>query len=190
VTNPTTGPFAGYRVTQPGNAGSGYVQGVEIGFQQRLSYLPGVLSGAGVSANYSYTSSTARGLPNRTDQPTLLRQAPNTWNFSPTYDTKKFSMRLGMSYNDKMLYQYQWETGADSIGPNGPVGDIYLYSHVQLDTEASYKLPFGFQVYVSGLNLNNEVFGFYNGSPQYVLQREYYHPTYAGGLRWTSTKEK
>jgi len=48
----------------------------------------------------------------------------------------------------------------------------------------------GFQVYAYGLNLNNEVFGFYNGSTQYVVQREYYHPTYAGGIRWTSGREK
>ncbi len=40
-------------------------------------------------------------------------------------------------------------------------------------------------VVVSGLNLNNEVFGFYNGSPQYVVQREFYKPTYAIGVRFT-----
>jgi TonB-dependent receptor len=190
VTNPTTGPFAGYRVTQPGNAGSAYVQGIEIGIQQRLSYLPSVLGGAGISANYSRTSSTARDLPGRSDQPALLRDAPNTWNISPTYDTKKFSMRVGMTYDDAMVYQYQWQDGADSIGPKGPVGDIYLYSHVQFDTQASYQLPWGFQVYGYGLNMNNEVFGFFNGSPQYVLQREYYHPTYAGGVRWNLTRER
>jgi hypothetical protein len=46
------------------------------------------------------------------------------------------------------------------------------------------------QVYAYGLNLNNEVFGFYNGSPQYVVQREYYKPTYAGGLRYNFTRER
>ncbi len=190
ITHPTSGPFAGYAVTQPGNAGSAYVQGIEIGFQQRLSYLPSLLGGAGISANYSHTSSTARGLPDRTDQPSLLRDSPNTWNISPTYDTKKFSMRIGMTYDDAMLYQYNWSDGADSIGPKGPVGDIYLYSHYQFDTQASYRLPGGFQVYGYGLNLNNEVFGFFNGSPQYVLQREYYHPTYAGGIRWNLSRER
>jgi hypothetical protein len=40
-------------------------------------------------------------------------------------------------------------------------------------------------VVVSGLNLNNEVFGFYQGSSQYMIQREYYQPTYSAGLRWT-----
>ncbi len=189
-TNPTTGPFAGYRVTQPGNAGSAYVQGVEFGFQQRLSYLPSVLHGAGISANYSYTTSTARDLPGRSDHPALLRQAPNTWNVSPTYDTKNFSMRVGMTFDDAMIYDYQWKDGADSVGVKGPVGDIYLYSHFQFDAQANYKLPLGFSVYAYGLNLNNEVFGFFNGSPQYVLQREYYHPTYAGGIRWSPARER
>jgi hypothetical protein len=72
----------------------------------------------------------------------------------------------------------------------GPAGDNYLYEHFQFDTQASYKLPWGFSVYAYGLNLNNEVFGFYNGSPQYVVQREYYHPTYAAGLRWNLAAEK
>ncbi len=177
-------------VSEPINAGSAYVQGFEIGFQQRLSYLPSVLGGAGLSANYSHTASAARDLPGRSDQPALLRDAPNTWNISPTYDTKKFSMRIGMTYDDAMIYQYQWQDGADSVGVKGPSGDNYLYSHFQFDTQASYQLPWGFQVYGYGLNLNNEVFGFFNGSPQYMVQREYYHPTYAGGIRWNLTHER
>ena len=189
-TKPTSGPFAGFLVTQPGNAGSGHVQGVELSFQQRLSYLPGFLSGTGIAANYSYTASLAKGIPGRSDSPALLRDAPNSWNISPTFDTKHFSMRVGMTYDDAMIYAYQWSDGADSVGVKGPVGDNYLYSHYQFDTQASYSLPHGFQVYAYGLNLNNEVFGFYNGSPQYVVQREYYHPTYAGGIKWTSSRER
>jgi TonB-dependent receptor len=189
-TKPTSGPFASFLVTQPWNAGSAYVQGVEFGFEQRMSYLPGPMGGLGISANYSYTTSTARDLPGRSDQPALLRQAPNTWNISPTFDTKRFSMRLGMTYDDKMIYAYQWTDGADSVGLKGPSGDNYLYAHFQVDLQGSYKLPWGFSVYGYGLNLNNEVFGFYNGSTQYVVQREYYHPSFAGGLRWNSVRER
>jgi TonB-dependent receptor len=191
-------------VSQSINAGSAYVQGFEIGFQQRMAYLPSVMGGLGLSANYSHTASSARDLPLRTDQPALLRDAPNTWNISPTYDTKRFSMRIGMTYDDAMIYSYQYHdlayatdaNGNPTIplqtvpnpqvnGTRGPGGDNYLYAHFQFDTQASYNLPAGFQVYAYGLNLNNEVFGFYNGSTQYMVQREYYHPTYAGGIRWT-----
>jgi TonB-dependent receptor len=188
-TYPHVTPGTNVLVTEPVNAGSGFVQGVEFSYQQKMSFLPGRFGGAGLSANYSYTTSTARDLPGRSDQPALLRQAPNSWNISPTFDTKRFSMRVGMTFDDKMIYQYQWMDGADSVGVHGPSGDNYLYSHYQFDTQASYKLPMGFEVYAYGLNLNNEVFCFYNGSPQYVVQREYYHPTYAGGLRWNSHRE-
>jgi TonB-dependent receptor len=202
-------------VTQPINAGSAYVQGVEFGFEQRLSYLPSVMGGLGITANYSYTNSTARQVdPLRDDTPPLIRQAPNTWNISPTYDTKKFSMRVGMTFDDKMIYSYQYHdlayvtdsngnpvvdptTGKQETMPSppvgglhGPSGDYYLYSHYQFDTQASYKLAGGFSVYAYGLNLNNDVFGFYYGSGQYVVQREYYHPTYAGGIRWNLTRER
>jgi len=43
---------------------------------------------------------------------------------------------------------------------------------------------------VYGLNLTNEVFGFYNGSPTWMVQREYYDRTVGAGLRWTSLPEK
>jgi TonB-dependent receptor len=206
-------PGAPTLVTQPSNAGSAHVQGVEFAYQQRLSYLPGVLRGAGISANYSYTTSQASEVdPLRTDSPALLRQAPNSWNISPTFDTRRFSMRVGMTFDDKMIYAYQYENlqyatdangnpvlvnGVPQTTPNpqvggvaGPAGDNYLYAHYQFDTQASYRLPWGFEVYGYGLNLNNEVFGFYNGSAQYVVQREYYHPTYAGGVRWNLTRER
>lgn len=192
TTRPTSGPFAGFLVTQPGNAGSASLTGFEVAYQQRLAFLPGVLRGAGISANYSYTTSRADNVQDgRTDSPALLRQAPNTWNISPTYDTKRFSVRVGMTFNDAMIYQYQWTDGADPVaGIHGPAGDIYLYKHFQIDAQGTVNLRKGLSFIAYGLNLNNEVFGFYNGSPQYVLQREFYKPTYAVGLRWTSGAEK
>jgi TonB-dependent receptor len=194
-TRPTSGPFAGYLVSQPGNAGSGTLQGFEIAYQQHLGFLPGALSGLGVSANYGYATSEARGLPLRTDQPTLLRQAPHTWNISPTYDRAAMSLRVGMSYNGANLFAYQYQnlnTDGTPIaagdlpagGATGPGGDSFLYAHFQLDAQATVRIGSELSLVVYGLNLTNEVFGFYNGSPQYVVQREFYKPTFAFGIRY------
>ncbi len=71
----------------------------------------------------------------------------------------------------------------------GPGGDVYQFAHFQVDAQASVRLGGGWRVLFDGLNLNNAVFGFYNGSPQYFIQREYYHPTYTLGFRWTSGHE-
>jgi TonB-dependent receptor len=190
-----------YRVTQPLNAGSAHLYGFEIAYLQRFSSLPGFLKDFGLSANYGYTDSGTGGLYNRLDHPHLLRQAPHTWNISPTYDRGRFSYRLGVSYNDANIFSYQYfdgsaqATDANAKGPTpgglkGPNGDTYLYPHLQIDMQGSIRLQKGFTFVAYILNVNNEVFGFYNGSSQYLIQREYYTPTYAFGLRWSPMHEK
>jgi len=174
--------------------------GMEAAYIQHLGFLPGGLSGFGISANFSWTGSNSGTLPLRNDTPALQRQAPVTWNLSPTYDRGRFSARLGATYNSKSIFQYQWEQcipaspascteDPSGLGPKGPAGDIYLLPHLQVDAQASYHVRKSLTVLVQGLNLTDEVFGFYNGSPWYIIQREYYRPTYSFGLRWEPRRE-
>jgi TonB-dependent receptor len=194
----TTGSYAGYLQTQPTNGPSAHIQGFEAAWQQRLSFLPGAMKGIGVNANYSYTTSQAT-VPGRTDKPALVRQGPNNWNVGMTYDKGRFSMRFGLQHNDEYIYSYNYNpsnsgpfdfTDASGGGLKGPNGDVYLFAHTQADVQGSYRLNHGIQIIVAGLNLNNEFFGFYQGSPQYPIQREYYHPTVMFGLRWTPFAER
>lgn len=195
-------PTGDWLISQAVNAGSGWLAGFELAYVQRYTSFPGLLGGLGLSANYTWTNSAACGLPGRSDCPRLLRQAPNLFNISPTFDHGRLSLRVGMTYNDHSIYAYQYQDGTGSSNPAnggsgatpgglyGPLGDNYLYPHFQLDAQGSYRLPYGFTVMAYGLNLTNEVFGFYNGSPQYMVQREYYGPTFAFGMRWSPTHEK
>ena len=66
-------------------------------------------------------------------------------------------------------------------GIPGPSRDVYLFSHFQVDAQGSCYLGKGLTAIVAGLNLNNAVFGFYQGSPQFLIQHEYYKPTYTFG---------
>ncbi len=184
-------PQATCFLNQEGNGGSAYIAGVEFSFEQHFTYLPGLLGGLGMFANYSYAASRANNVNpgNRTDSPALLRQAPNTWNISPTFDRGRLSLRVGLSYNGPNIYQYAYVDGNPG-GIPGPGGDVYLYSHFQVDAQLSYRLPKGFTFLFQGLNLNNAVFGFYNGSPQLFIQREYYQPTYTVGFRWDLHREE
>jgi TonB-dependent receptor len=182
-TTVTSGTFAGYTQSQPVNGPSAHVDGVEATWQQHLSFLPGALKGLGGLANYSYTTSKA-SVPGRVDNPALLRQAPNNWNVNVTYDRRALSARLGVTHNDANIFAYNYQTGADG-GIAGPNGDIYLYAHTQLDAQASYAIARQLQIVVAALNLNNEVFGFYQGSPQFPIQREFYNRTFSVGVRIT-----
>jgi TonB-dependent receptor len=192
-------PPGTYTATQPINAGSAWIAGVEAAYLQHLTFLHGPWSGLGISANYSYTDSRADGLPGRSDHPRLLRDAPNTWNISPTYDRGRVSVRLGLSYNQANIAAYAYQDGtplkdgtpSDPTpgGLKGPYSDQYFYTHLQVDAQASIRLNHGFSFIAYGLNLTNEVFGFYQGSPQFMIQREYYKPTYAFGFRWSPAFE-
>ncbi|HVB38026.1 MAG TPA: TonB-dependent receptor, partial [Vicinamibacterales bacterium] len=181
---PTGGPLGNYLATQPVNAGTAWISGIELSYIQHFSFLPGLLGGLGLSANYGYTASRATGIPGRSDHPTLLRTSPNAFNISPTYDRGPVSVRVGLSYNQASIYGYQYTDGTPG-GVNGPLGDIYFYSHFQVDAQGSLHMGHSLSVVVSGLNLNNEVFGFYQGSAQYMIQREYYQPTFEAGIRWS-----
>lgn len=216
LTTTGTGATGITQTSQTLNAGSAYVFGFEVAYDQHFASLPGALNGLGVSANYGYTKSQAKlpayidpsvlqpgqiSGPNRGPEganPALIGQAPNSFNFSPTYDKRGASIRLGMTYNQANIAQYQYNTGNNGPiliggaggGPQGPNGDNYFYSHLQIDLQGSYELPHGFTAVAYALNLNNEVFGFYNGSTIYPVQREFYRQTFGGGLRWSPKHEK
>ena len=190
VANPTpltTGPFTGFFATQPVNGTKAHIFGVEGTYQQLLTFLPGPLNGLGVFANYSYTTSSA-AVPGRAIDPALARQGPSNWNVDVTYDKRRLSTRLGLTHNDAYIYFYNFQDGAE-LGIRGPHGDQYTYAHTQLDLQGTYRVHGGLKFVVSFLNLTDEVFGFYQGSPIYPIQREFYGRTYMFGLRWTNTKE-
>ena len=206
TTQTTDAQFPGldFQLNESINGPNAHIQGIEMQWEQRFSFLPGLLNGIGVSANYSYTTSQITfpfgfnaptvGAPGRTDKPELERQAPNNYNFDVTYDKGRFSSRFAISHNDANIYAYQWGPGTGSatdpvLGLKGPTADQYLYAHTQFDLQGSYRIYRGMQLVVSGLNLSNEVFGFYNGSEIYPVQREYYRPTVSFGVRWIHGQE-
>jgi TonB-dependent receptor len=195
---PTTGSplsqaYAGDLVFQEVNGDHAWVQGIELAYQQHMTYLPGVLRGARINANFTYTNSKNYNLTGRTDNPELVGQAPYSWNIGPSYATKRALVTVGVSHNGSNIYAYQYQStgpGTVPFGVAGPFGDNYFYAHTQVDAQMSYYLGKGFTVKAIGENMNNAVFGFYNGSPEYMVQREYYKPTYSGGIRWSLGQEK
>jgi hypothetical protein len=114
-------------------------------------------------------------------------------------DTNGVFSRDSISYNGANIFAYQYQNLNDdgtpmaasdltAGGTAGPGGDSYLYAHLQLDAQANIHVASGLSVVIYGLNLTNEVFGFYNGSPQYVVQREFCKPTIATGVRWVPAR--
>jgi TonB-dependent receptor len=191
--SPLSQAYAGDLVLQQVNGDHAYIQGLELAYQQHMTYLPGVLKGARMDANFTYTASKNYNVANRSDNPALVGQAPYSWNIGPSYATKRALVTVGISHNGSNIYAYQYmDSGPNpvSFGVTGPNGDNYFYSHTQVDAKATYYIGKGFTAEAIGENMNNAVFGFYNGSPQYMVQREYYKPTYTAGLRFNLQRKQ
>ena len=112
----------------------------------------------------------------------LQRTTPNEFNLGLTYDKGGLSLRAAVTYNSATIFGYLYTDGADG-GLTGPNGDTYLFPHTQIDAQGSYTFRNGLQIFVSALNINNEAFGFYNGSERFFIQREFYKPTVSVGFK-------
>ncbi len=148
-----------------GNASdSGEIKGFEVAYQQTFDDLPGMWSGLGVQANYTYID--AQGVPNigpKNDEPNGRGSAPNfdvsqlrlplmsehTVNLVGFYETDSWSARL--AYNWRSEYTL---TVRDVIYPFTPV---VHESTGQLDGSIFYDITDSLTVGVQAVNLLDEV---------------------------------
>lgn len=169
------------------NGPAAEIFGIELGFYQKLDFLPGFLDGLLVQANYTYTDASgliADGdVGDITAAPTF-REIPlpatsqNTFNVALGYDKGPLSLRLAGTYRDGFL---------DEVNGDGPEFDRYTDSLFQLDFTARYRVTDNVQVYFDWININDAEFYAFNrlGGRQNLLQFERYNWTMKGGVRLT-----
>jgi len=160
-------------VKMPQNGENATLSGWEINVQQQLSFLPGPLSGLGVYANYTSTTSDAYYGSDR-DKTTLPGQAGNTGNFSLSYETKKLSARFSYALSD----QYIVEVGDDADE------DIYYEPANRIDISLSYDPMDNLTILADLMNVNNAPLGYFQGSSSTPIQRELYGPSFRVGLQY------
>jgi TonB-dependent receptor len=172
--------FDGYYATAPANGGDGHLVGGEFDFSRRLDFLPGVPSGFGFDVNWTQvyskaaiakdTATTAATLGTPVVRfARLPRQSNSLGNFALTYDSPRVSGRAAWQYQGESITSY-------GDGTATPSGDNWFLPHSQLDASLTVELRSDVSLQLMGLNLNNAVFGFYNGNSQaqFSGQREYY----------------
>jgi TonB-dependent receptor len=170
--------LVGFQGTRPENGGAGHLIGIEAEWEQRLTFLPGVARGLGFDVNVTHVSSNVQvDTLGRTAQ--LARQSPNLANAALTYELGPIAARGAWAYQGANIVSY-----GDGL-PDG-LGDTYFYAHSQIDASLLYTLTPRVQLQLQGLNLNNAVFGFFQGTPDhdYAIQREYYGRTVYLGAKY------
>ncbi len=166
--------------------GTGEIKGVELAYQQTYDFLPGALSGLGVSANYTYIDSS--GLPatflnggnianNTVESPSTIspgslpleQLSKHNVNATVFYEKGPISVRAAYNWRSRFLL-----TASDAIFPffsifNEPTG--------QLDASIFFNVTDNIRLGVQGVNLTNEVTRTsqaYTGDPDVLAPRSFF----------------
>ncbi len=107
------GLYGGYTILRPANIGGAEVEGLEFDYRQRLSFLPGVLKGLSVSANYTYQRTEGRfaGTTVLTTSQ-VANFVPRLFNARLLYNYKKFGASFDASFKGRHLLVFSTTAGA------------------------------------------------------------------------------
>ncbi len=136
-------------VTQSVNGGTANLIGFELGYQQKLSFLPGFLNGFILYANYSYTDSKAE-VENFSEDDEITEielpgQAKHVGNAAIGYNRGGFDARLSLNYNGAFTSEFD---GSDLVR---------IDDRVQLDFTMSQSFAKRrMTVYLELVNINDE----------------------------------
>jgi TonB-dependent receptor len=175
VANGTFGgqTFALASVNQPVNATRAIIKGIEFNAQYQFTFLPGPLSGFGVSANYTIVGGHGTGLPNRPGEFPLFFQSNNVGSVQLTYEKYGISARVAYSYRSKYL---------DLIGTDTTT-DQYTDSNGQIDARIGYDINSHITIYAEGVNLNDAPWRRFIGVSSQLVEREHYGRLFRGGVQ-------
>ncbi|MBI5693897.1 MAG: TonB-dependent receptor [Verrucomicrobia bacterium] len=100
------GFYEGYRFFTSVNGGTANVRGWEFDYRQQFTFLPGLLRGLGLMANYTRleTEGDFGGTYRRTDEITGF--TPRSANVSLTYTYRGFTARVTTSYTGRIITTY------------------------------------------------------------------------------------
>lgn len=161
-------------VFQPVNGNAADVYGLELGYSQALKFLPSPFDGLLVSANATWTESSAR-LPFRDSKLALPRQSDRVGNLSLGYEKYGFSARISAAYRSAFL---------DSVEElDDSRFDRYADANLQLDFTGGVQVTDYARLYVNVINLTDEPFYAYFGSDRFASQYEQYGITAEMGIK-------
>jgi len=189
-------PDAKYKkiVTQENLKKPVYVRGIELDWQSNFWYLPGILKGLVLNANYTHIYSEAK-YPKTTIHSyydadfNLIQENLDTFyvdrmidqpndivNLSVGFDHKNFSIRVSMLYKTDVF------TSPDF----NPELSMYTDDYLRWDLSANYKLPWvkGLQVFMNIANLNAAEDVVLVKGNHFQSSVEHYGRVVDFGLRW------
>ncbi len=168
VTNITGDEFVGaasylnWLYTRTLNGDVAHVAGLELNAQANLTFLPGILKGFSILANYTYAYSKADAQERKDIR--LPGQAKHTANASLSFAYKGFTIQGNVNYNGSYTVLLGGVEQEDAIRD----------ARTQLDVNTSYRITKRFTIYAEGLNLTNAPQREYFGDSNRIYKKQFY----------------
>jgi TonB-dependent receptor len=105
--NGFNGEYGGFTILTSANAGTAYVEGWEISYQQQLTFLPGALKGLSFMANYTELDTHGDfGGTSNLSSGQVAGFIPKTANVSLAWRYRRFSSRVLVNYTSDYITSY------------------------------------------------------------------------------------
>lgn len=154
--------YEGWRWFRTLNGDDANVFGAELNVQANLTFLPGVLKGISVMANYTYTHSNADAQFRKDLR--LPGQADHAANGSLSFNHKKFTVQGNLNYNGSYTVL---------LGDQDAT-DVVRNARIQIDANASYRITDKISIYAEAQNLTKAPQMDYFGERSRLYQKQFY----------------
>ena len=166
------GEYDGYRLTRTEMGQGGTVEGLEVDWQQRLTFLPGALSGLGVGANATWIDAAGR-YPNRPGADLTFRgTARRTSNLNLSYVRHGLDLRLFHNLRGDYL---------SGVGARAAL-DVYEKARSTLDFSAKYRFSRRVSAYFNAKNLTDAPKITFQGNSSNPTSVRYYDLSFNFGV--------
>lgn len=153
------GRYEGYTLNSSYNGGTAKVRGWEFNYTQQFSKLPGILSGLGAFANYTYlTTSGDYGTAGARSTNEVAGFYPKTGNAGLTFKYRAFGLSASVNYTGKYLATYS----ADASRLR------YRFDRTIVNFGTTYNLGRGLSIFADLQNAFNEPVRFYRAKTNQV----------------------
>ncbi len=173
-------PFTLY--FQERNGSSGKAEGIEIAWQQALTFLPGPLDGLGLNLNATFVSGSSileELVPGSTDNYRPLKvgflpeQPEAVYNAQLWWEKYGLTARVAVNYVDEFV---RTSGGLTSFSVNNKA--------TRWDVSLSYRLTRNFTLYAEGKNITDEVTSWYATTPNRPEDYSFNGATYTAGVKF------
>lgn len=162
-------------LSQPENAKSGSLLGLELNWEQQFVNLPAPWNGFGASVNLTLVKSDVDVFGRESDDLPFFRQADVIGNAALFYTIGGFEVRLAANYRD----DYLQSIGVDSTQ------DVYFGKRTQVDFKLSYKASDNLSIFAEMQNINDASRREWQGVSNRMFADEIYSWTALAGMTYT-----